>query len=75
MQKTKKNILIKKMCLLASVKEPAKLQIFLEGLKSNQIDFETRNGPDITETDIYVREEDLELAKSILQEGQWGEVI
>jgi hypothetical protein len=70
-----KKILMKKLVLLASVLEPAKLLIFTEGLKSNQIDFETRKGSQITETDIYVREEDLEIAKSIIEEGEWGEVI
>ncbi len=74
MTKAQKRILVKKMVLLATAVEP-KLNIIIEGLKSSNIEYEVRDSEGIKERNVYVREEDLEEAQSIIQQGQWGEVI
>gem|GEM_PF-5894661 len=55
-----------KMVLLISLKDRVKLDLYQEGLRSNTIDFELRNG-----TDLFVPENELEMAKLVIQEGQW----
>lgn len=55
-----------KMALLISLKDQVKLDLYQEGLRSNTIDFEIRNG-----TDIFVPENELEMARIVIQEGQW----
>lgn len=49
-----------------AVADPLRLALFQENLRSNAVDFEVREG-----NKIFVREDELESAKAILQEGQW----
>ena len=55
-----------KWVLCVSVNDRHKLDIFQENLRSHAIEFQVRNG-----TDLFVPENELETAKTILAEGQW----
>jgi len=55
-----------KMVFLVAVKDRLKLDLYKENLRSNAVDFEVKNG-----SELFVREDELVIAKAILQEGQW----
>ncbi len=55
-----------KMVLFMSFKDRVKLDMAQESLRSHGVDFEVRYG-----TDLYVPENELEMAKAIIAEGNW----